>query len=74
LVATEEALAQFASLPVALCWGERDWCFTKRFRAEWERRFPHAFVTKCPRAGHYVFEEAPDEVERALERLLAAKT
>jgi haloalkane dehalogenase len=73
LVATEDALAQFANLPVALCWGERDWCFTKRFRAEWERRFPRAVVTKCARAGHYVFEEAPAEVERALAALLATQ-
>jgi len=74
LVAIEEALAQFANRPVALCWGERDWCFTPKFRIEWERRFPRAVVTKCKRAGHYVFEEAPDDVERALAALLAVAT
>jgi haloalkane dehalogenase len=73
LVATEEALAQFANRPVAVCWGERDWCFTKQFRAEWERRFPRAVVTRCEKAGHYVFEEAPADVERALAALLATE-
>lgn len=71
LVAIEDALAQFANRPVALCWGERDWCFTPKFRAEWQRRFPNAVVTKCRDAGHYVFEEAPEQVEQALRALLA---
>jgi pimeloyl-ACP methyl ester carboxylesterase len=71
LCATADALAQFTSRPVALCWGERDWCFTPQFRAEWEHRFPRARVTRCLDAGHYVFEEAPAEVERALADLLA---
>jgi pimeloyl-ACP methyl ester carboxylesterase len=71
LCATADALHQFDSRPVALCWGERDWCFTPAFRAEWERRFPRARVTRCADAGHYVFEEAPAEVERALSDLLA---
>lgn len=71
LCATEEALSSFARLPVALCWGERDWCFTPAFRREWERRFPAAHVTRCLKAGHYVFEEAPEDVERALAALVA---
>ncbi|MBL8858166.1 MAG: alpha/beta fold hydrolase [Planctomycetes bacterium] len=71
LKATEEALEQFRTLPVALCWGERDWCFTPAFRTEWERRFPHAVVTRCKQAGHFVFEEAPDAVESALRDLMA---
>lgn len=71
LVAIETALAQFVDRPVALCWGERDWCFTPRFREEWQRRFPDAAVTRCKDAGHYVFEEARDEVEQSLAALLA---
>ena len=71
LVATETALSQFQALPTALCWGERDWCFTKAFRAEWERRFPAAVATRCKDAGHLVFEEAPVAVESALRALLA---
>jgi pimeloyl-ACP methyl ester carboxylesterase len=71
LSATADALPHFADRPVALCWGERDWCFTPEFRAEWERRFPRAQVTRCEDAGHYVFEEAPEQVERALTELLA---
>lgn len=71
LVATEEALASFADRPVGGAWGERDWCFTPRFRAEWERRFPKARIARCRDAGHFVFEEDPDAVERALRDLVA---
>jgi haloalkane dehalogenase len=73
LVATAEGLELFADRPVAICWGERDWCFDAQFRAEWERRFPRAAVTRCEDAGHWVFEEAPAEVERALADLLAVR-
>jgi haloalkane dehalogenase len=71
LEAIAGSLAQFVGKPVALCWGERDWCFTPAFRAEWERRFPAARVTRCEDAGHYVFEEAPEAVGSALTELLA---
>ncbi len=73
LAAIDAALASFRDRPVALCWGERDWCFTPRIREEWQRRFPAARVTRVEHAGHYVFEEAPEEVERALRELLAER-
>jgi pimeloyl-ACP methyl ester carboxylesterase len=73
LVRTEEALARFRELPTAIAWGERDWCFTPRLREEWQRRFPDARVTRIEHAGHYVFEEAPSEIETALSELLAVR-
>jgi haloalkane dehalogenase len=48
-----------------LCWGDDDFCFTPKFRAEWQRRFPDAEVHAWQDVGHYVCEDAPD-------RLLAA--
>jgi haloalkane dehalogenase len=70
LAATEAALGQFAHLPVQLIWGERDFCFTPRFRAVWQRHFPAARVHAIPDAGHYVFEDAGAEVEGVLTRFL----
>ena len=70
LVAIEDALASFTDRPVSLCWGKRDWCFTPAFRAEWQRRFPAARVTRCDDAGHYLFEEAPEAIEQCLRELL----
>jgi len=62
LCAIEAALPRFAALPTCLIWGTRDWCFSAAFLEEWMRRFPAAEVRRLEAAGHYVFEDAPDEV------------
>ena len=62
LARIEAALPLFRDRPMLLVWGERDWCFTPAFRAEWQRRFPAAEVHAVPDAGHYLMEDAPDEV------------
>jgi len=65
------AIVHFAHRPAAIVWGERDWCFTPRFREEWQSRLPRAAVLPIAHAGHLVPEEAPREVEGALRELLA---
>lgn len=62
LVRVEEGLAQFQDRPMLLPWGEQDWCFTPEFRREFERRFPQAESFPIPNAGHYIFEDAPEQV------------
>lgn len=62
LVRIEDGIKRFASHPMKLFWGERDWCFTTQFLDEWIRRFPQASVTRYPDAGHYVFEDAFDRM------------
>jgi haloalkane dehalogenase len=62
LVEIERGLECLASVPMQLIWGERDWCFTPAFLAEWRRRFPSSQVRVAPRAGHLVMEDARDEV------------
>ena len=66
----EQSLAQFQDRPAALLWGERDWCFTPKYRAEWQRRFPDAEVHHFENAGHYLFEDAGDEVVATLSDFL----
>ena len=56
------ALPRFADLPAVVIWGERDWCFTPEFRREWERRLPGAKVHAIPDAGHYLLEDAHEEI------------
>lgn len=58
LVEVEESLAQFATLPTCIVWGERDFCFTPHFRDQWIERFPNARVLSMDDAGHYVLEDA----------------
>lgn len=62
LVRIEEGLARLRGRPMLLVWGERDWCFTPAFRAEWQQRFPDAEVHAVADAGHLVLEDAPDTV------------
>ncbi|HEY7152430.1 MAG TPA: alpha/beta fold hydrolase, partial [Gemmataceae bacterium] len=51
-------LHRFASLPMLICWGERDFVFNRHFLDEWRRRFPAAEVHTFADAGHYVLEDA----------------
>ncbi len=65
------AIARFHAKPVSIVWGQRDWCFTPWFRAQWQSRLPSANVIPIDRAGHLVTEEAPREVAAELRALLA---
>ena len=62
LVDIEEGLEQFQSHPMMLVWGERDWCFTTDFLKEFQQRFPNAETLSLPDAGHYVFEDAHEQI------------
>ncbi len=71
LTAIDESLDEFRDRPAILLWGERDWCFTPRFREVWQRRLPDAEVHRFEDASHYVSEDAADEVLAALDGFLA---
>jgi haloalkane dehalogenase len=53
-----------------LGWGEKDFVFDLDFLAEWERRYPNAEVHRFPDAGHYVLEDAKDELIPLIEEFL----
>jgi len=55
-------LGQFASVPLMICWGRRDFVFDDAFLAEWTRRLPHAEVHTFADAGHYVLEDAHERI------------
>lgn len=58
----EDGLAQFTSAPMLLVWGMRDWCFSPHFYHEFCQRFPDAEQYPIATAGHYVFEDAQQEL------------
>jgi cis-3-alkyl-4-acyloxetan-2-one decarboxylase len=58
----EDCLDLFRRLPVAIFWGELDFVFDRHFLDEWVRRFPDAEVHSFADAGHYILEDAADEV------------
>ena len=70
LVDVESSLEQQRDKPMQLIWGMRDWCFSPEFLREFQQRFPEAFVHEIAEAGHYVFEDAVDEVVDVSRRFL----
>ncbi|MEM7168255.1 MAG: alpha/beta fold hydrolase [Planctomycetota bacterium] len=62
VMAVERSLDRFADVPMQLFWGEKDFVFDRHFLAEWQRRFPAAEVHSFADAGHYVLEDAFDEI------------
>ena len=68
----EEGLDRFADLPMTICWGMKDFVFDKHFLKEWQRRFPKAEVHAFDDCGHYILEDASDEVIPIIEQFLAA--
>lgn len=62
LVRIEEGLSQFQNHPVTLLWGMRDWCFTPAFLRRFQEIFPQAQTYTFPDAGHYLIEDAWEEI------------
>ncbi len=59
---TAGKLDRFNDTPVLVCWGAKDFVFDDHFLAEWRRRWPHAVVHRFEDCGHYILEDAADEV------------
>lgn len=66
----ETGLAAFRAHPVTIVWGGRDFCFHDRFLQRWRELLPAAAVHRIPDAGHYVLDDARDEVVPRLSAFL----
>jgi haloalkane dehalogenase len=62
LTAIEAALPRFRTSPVCLIWGMRDWVFTAHFLDRFVESLPDAEVHRLADAGHYVMEDAHEQV------------
>ena len=62
LLEVEEGLGQFRNSPICLIWGMEDWCFTPKFLDRFLDFFPQADVHRLADAGHYVIEDAHEEI------------
>ncbi len=58
----ENGLSQLQAVPMLIAWGLRDFVFDRHFLAEWERRFPNAEVIRFEDGGHYILEDAGEEI------------
>ncbi len=55
-------LEKFKQVPMLICWGLKDFVFDKHFLDQWLQRFPDAKVHAFDDCGHYILEDASDEV------------
>jgi cis-3-alkyl-4-acyloxetan-2-one decarboxylase len=70
LAETEQRLIQFRDRPARLIWGMQDWCFRPECLKRFQQILPQAKVTAMSDVGHYVMEEAADEVFAELRALV----
>ena len=68
---TQKKLGAFAKVPMLICWGLKDFVFDSHFLAEWQRRFPAAEVHAFPDCGHYILEDASEEVIPLIKNFIA---
>lgn len=58
-----EGLAQFRQHPMIIIWGADDFVFSERnVLPEWKSRFPDAKIHVLKKAGHYVVEDAHEQI------------
>ena len=69
-----KGLEQLRDKPTLLCWGTRDFVFDEGYLRVFEQRFPEAEVRRFEDAGHYVLEDASDEIIPLVESFLARHT
>ncbi|MBL8795817.1 MAG: alpha/beta hydrolase, partial [Planctomycetia bacterium] len=68
---TQDNLHRLTGMPMLIGWGLRDFVFDRHFLAEWERRFPAAEVHRFKDAGHYILEDAGEEILPLVRKFLA---
>jgi haloalkane dehalogenase len=62
LQSVADGLPALADRPALLLWGDRDIAFRRQELARFESLFPDHETAILEGAGHYVQEEAPDEI------------
>jgi cis-3-alkyl-4-acyloxetan-2-one decarboxylase len=67
----ERQLALYRDRPVKLVWGMHDWCFRPECLYRFQQLLPNAKTHELSDVGHYVMEEAAEEVLEAIRSQLA---
>ena len=65
-----DSLVHFEKIPTIICWGLKDFVFDKHFLAVWKEKMPHAQVNEFDDCGHYILEDASDEVITLIEQFM----
>jgi haloalkane dehalogenase len=61
-----DKIAVLRDKPVLIVWGMKDIAFRAKELRQWEQAFPAACVVRLPTVGHFVQEEAPEELAEAV--------
>lgn len=62
LAAVEQGLPLFRDRPALILWGGQDFCFDDFFLGRWREIFPAAAEQRFADAGHYVLDDAREDV------------
>ena len=66
----EENICKLADRPTLICWGMKDFVFDAHFLELWEAKFPNAEVHRFEDCGHYVLEDAREEIAALVQDFL----
>ena len=67
----EKHLNQLEKKKMLILWGKHDFVFTLFFLETWKKRFPKVPVRQFDSAGHYLFEDKPEETTAIIREFLS---
>ncbi len=67
LAEVEAGLAALSGKPALIVWGDKDIAFLDKERERFEGFFANHRTVPLPGSGHYIQEDAPDEISQAIE-------
>jgi len=65
------SLQQFQNTPTVICWGLKDFVFDSSFLDAWKLKMPHAQVHEFDDCGHYILEDASNEVINIVQNFMS---
>lgn len=66
----EQNLNLFKNTPILMCWGCKDYIFTKPFYQKWLQLLPNIKPVLYKYAGHYILEDAAEEIILEIRKFL----
>lgn len=66
----DKSLANFQKVPTIICWGLQDFVFDKHFLDLWKEKMPHAQINEFTDCGHYILEDAGEQVIPLIEQFM----
>ena len=66
----DSSLKHFQTIPTVICWGLQDFVFDKHFLTMWKQKMPHADVHEFADCGHYILEDASNEVINIVQKFM----